>query len=95
MKRSPLAGPEPFSLSPLLALLPHGGEVSRLHHLSASFFARLEKVNRLRSDAVGGEDREAQRRLGAEEGMLRTILDWLAQGAPPQTRPAAESREEE
>ena len=67
--------PDPFSLSPLLSLLPSLGKISRLEALVSSLFARSEKVSALRAQA---ESREQERRIAAEEAMLRQILDWLA-----------------
>jgi len=67
--------PDPFSLSPLLALLPSCGTVSRLEGLMPSLFARHEKVLALRDRA---NDRDLDRRLSAEEAMLRQLLDWLS-----------------
>ena len=79
MRRSIIDGPEPFSLSPLLAILPVTGHSSKLHDLGASLFARFEKVSAMRADEGLANEREAHRRLVAEEGMLKTLLDWLAQ----------------
>lgn len=66
---------DPFSLSPLLSLLPSCGSISRLEPLVPSLFARHEKVLSLRDQ---NESKELERRLSAEEAMLRQILDWLA-----------------
>jgi hypothetical protein len=68
--------PEPFSLSPLLALLPEGGDLSRLESLVSSLYARQEKVEALRAEA---SDKESERKYGIEAAMLRQILEWLAQ----------------
>jgi hypothetical protein len=68
--------PEPFSLSPLLALLPDVGDVGRLESLVSSLYARQEKVGVLRAEA---SEREAERRYAAESAMLRQILEWLTQ----------------
>jgi len=67
--------PEPFSLSPLLALLPSVGSVARLEGLVSSLFARFEAVEALRE---GAESEELRARLTQESAMLRQILDWLA-----------------
>lgn len=67
--------PDPFSLSPLLALIPQKGNLSRLESLVSSLFARYEKVEALRGEAT---EQEAERRYAAESAMLRQILDWLA-----------------
>ena len=68
--------PEPFSLSPLLALLPTVGEVGRLESLVSSLYARQEKVDALKAEA---SDKEVERRYAAELAMLRQILEWVAQ----------------
>ncbi|MCX6115592.1 MAG: hypothetical protein NTV65_10335 [Proteobacteria bacterium] len=67
--------PDPFSLSPLLSLLPSCGNLTRLENLVSSLFARHEKVETLREEA---KSKELERRYTAEEAMLRQILDWLA-----------------
>lgn len=67
--------PDPFSLSPLLALIPQRGNLTRLESLVSSLFARHEKVEALRSEQLG---KESDRRYAAESAMLRQILDWLA-----------------
>jgi|GEM_PF-1200056 len=79
MKRSNIDGPEPFSLSPLLAILPISGNSAKLHDLGASLFARLEKVSAMRTEEGLANERDVHRRLVAEEGMLKTLLDWLSQ----------------
>lgn len=68
--------PEPFSLSPLLALLPTVGEVGRLESLVSSLYARQEKVDALKAEA---SDKEVERRYAAELAMLRQILEWVTQ----------------
>lgn len=75
MKRSLYSPPDPFSLLPLLALLPAKGKVQRLDALRSSLFARYEKVAAMKRDNPG---REQARRIAAEEGMLKQVLDWLA-----------------
>jgi hypothetical protein len=67
--------PDPFSLSPLLALIPQKGKLSRLESLVSSLFARYEKVEALRVEVA---DQDTKRRHAAESAMLRQILDWLA-----------------
>lgn len=67
--------PDSFSLSPLLALLPSCGSITRLEGMISSLFARQEKVAQLREQ---GGSKELERRLGCEEAMLRQILDWLS-----------------
>lgn len=66
--------PDPFSLSPLLSLLPSCGSISRLESLVPSLFARHEKVVSLKEQA---QSKESERRFSLEEAMLRQILDWL------------------
>jgi hypothetical protein len=74
--------PDPFSLSPLLALLPQPGKIARLESLVSSLFARHEKVEALRNEEVDADDdggsQDRERRYAAEAAMLRQILDWLA-----------------
>lgn len=67
--------PEPFSLSPMLALLPRLGSASRLELLVTSLFARHEAVEAQR-EVVEGSDRKVQ--TASEAAMLRQILDWLS-----------------
>ena len=69
------ASPDPFSLSPLLAVLPRLGNVSRLETLVSSLFARFESIDALRENVDGAE---ARARLAHEAAMLRQILDWLS-----------------
>jgi hypothetical protein len=66
--------PEPFALSPLLALLPDVGDVGRLESLTPSLYARQEKVEASRAES---NDKELERRYAAEGAMLRQILEWL------------------
>jgi len=77
MRRPLVTPPDAFSQSPLLALLPVRGRIGRLEALTSSLYARYEKVAALRSE-VGTGDREAVRRLAAEESMLKQVLEWLA-----------------
>lgn len=67
--------PDPFSLAPLVALLPERGDLSRLTGRVPSLFARFESVDRLRADAT---ERDVERSYAVEAAMLRNILDWLA-----------------
>jgi hypothetical protein len=67
--------PNPFSLSPLLSVLPSVGNVSRLENLVPSLFARFESVQALREH---NEDPNIRAKLMNEAAMLRQILDWLA-----------------
>lgn len=68
--------PDSFSLSPLLSLLPEGGDLYRLETLVSAFYARQEKVEALWNEAP---DRESERRCALEAGMLRQILEWFAE----------------
>jgi len=68
--------PDSFSLSPLLALLPDGGNLYRLETLVSSLYARQESVEALREEAA---DRESERKHAVEAAMLRQILDWLSE----------------
>lgn len=73
MKRPWSAPPEPFSLFPLVTLLPARGKVGKLEALSSSLFARHEKVTQRRA-----ESKTLSRSLNAEEAMLALVLNWLA-----------------
>lgn len=76
MKRPIYSGPDAFSLSPLLAVLPVKGRISALESLSASLFARYEKVRELES--AGSDDAlELAQGRADERNMLREVLDWL------------------
>jgi hypothetical protein len=75
MKRSLVAPIDPFSISPVFALLPSGiGGLSRLESLSSSLFARYERVQR---EAEQGRDPSLLRQLHTEEVMLGEVLKWL------------------
>ncbi len=82
MKKSLVAPPDPFGLSPLALLLPVIGQVGGLTPLTSSLFARFEKVQALKTEVSSGAGadsaRTAFRRLAAEEAMLKEVLDWLA-----------------
>ena len=78
MKRSIFSPPDPFSLSPLLSLLPVKGDIANLQSLTSSLFARHEAVSALRRELEKSDDRDARRRLVAEETMLKRVLEWLA-----------------
>ena len=77
MKRNLLSPPEPFTLSPMLSLLPVLGSPGKLEGLKASLFARYEKVTAQRKAATEGGDSEQRRKLEAESNMLFQVLDWL------------------
>lgn len=76
MKRSLLSPPDFFSSNPFLTLLPSTGSVAELQKLNASFFARYERVAALRREMEQGSG-DIDRRVHAEEQMIRTVLDWL------------------
>ncbi|MBN8548286.1 MAG: hypothetical protein J0M12_03100 [Deltaproteobacteria bacterium] len=79
MKKSLCSNPEPFSLSPLLALLPVRGQVGKLEALTSSLFARFEKVLALQKELeLNPDSSELSRRPASEAAMLRQVLDWLA-----------------
>jgi hypothetical protein len=79
MKKSICSPPDPFSLAPLLALLPVKGQVGKLEALTSSLYARFEKVQGLQRELEGAnEPIEGTRRAAAEAAMLRQVLDWLA-----------------
>jgi hypothetical protein len=67
--------PDPFSLSPLLSVLPSLGNVARLESLVSALFARFESVEALRENT---DAHEVRAKLANEAAMLRQILDWLA-----------------
>ena len=85
MKRTLLDPPEPFVVAPALALVPSVGQVSKLAALQASLHARREKVSGLRKEMerqTSVRDREALKRMAAEDAMIGTVLDWLHAHAP-------------
>lgn len=79
MKRNLLSPPEPFTLSPMLSLLPVLSNVGKLESLKASLFARYEKVTALRKSAAdsGAGDIESRRKIETEGNMLFQVLEWL------------------
>jgi len=77
MKRSVCSEPEDFSVSPLLALLPRKGNAGKLALLTSSLYARYEKVSGLRRDLGDAAEKNTVKKLLAEEGMLRQVLEWL------------------
>lgn len=80
MKKGLYSAPDPFSISPLLLLLPVRGDIARLQEYKSSLYARFENVQSMKSDADVGEFApETWRGLEAEEAMLRAVLDWLAE----------------
>lgn len=77
MAESLYSPPDPFTLAPLLALLPVRGRIGALDALTNSLYARYEKVKQLQEEAVKAEDRENYRRLSSEQAMLKQVLEWL------------------
>ena len=75
MKRSLASPPDPFSVHPLLAVLPSRGSLVRLEDFRSALFARYEGVQRGLQSAA--QNQEIRRRLSAEEAMLRVVLEWL------------------
>jgi len=78
MKRLLYSSPEPFSLSPLLSLLPVMGKMGELEKLTASLYARYEKAAALKESLNTGSGQEGHQRIFAEEAMLKQILEWLS-----------------
>jgi len=78
MKRPIFSAPDPFSLSPFLALLPVRGSVNELERMTSSLFARYEKVLTIKKSLGPGTAQDMQRRVQAEELMLKQVLDWLS-----------------
>ena len=66
---------ESFALSPLIAVLPSLGSLTRLDSLLSSLYARQDKAEAMRAHAL---DKESERKLLIEAAMLHQILDWLA-----------------
>ena len=77
MKRPIFAPPDSFSLSPLLALLPVKGQISKLEGLKTSFFARFEKVRGLLHELDAASSADLYARLSHEQAMLKEVLTWL------------------
>ena len=78
MKKTLFASPDSFSVAPLLALLPVRGSALELEKLTASLFARYEKVRASKKAMGASSDRELLRRAAAEEAMLKHVLEWLS-----------------
>lgn len=76
MKKPLYSPPDPFSMLPLLSILPSVGKIQRLESFTSSLFARYESVSNVTKGSVE-INRELAQRIGAEEGMLRLVLDWL------------------
>ncbi len=77
VRRSLYSPPEPFSVSPLVTLLPVRGKISKLDALTSSLYARYEKVKLLQKDAPA-TGQGGQKRYVAEASMLKQVLDWLS-----------------
>lgn len=75
MKRSLYGPADPFTISPMLSLLPVQGRIGRLEALTSSLYARFEKVKSLQKDSSADGQ---QRRFVAESLMLKQVLDWLS-----------------
>ena len=74
MKKPLASPPDPFSVHPLLAILPRRGSVNKLESFRSSLFARYERVG----NEVGQQTTvEGKRRLQNEQAMLRVVLDWI------------------
>ena len=76
MKKPAYSPPDPFSMLPLLSILPSVGKIQRLESFSSSLFARYESVSGVTKGSAE-INRDLAQRIGAEEGMLRLVLDWL------------------
>ena len=77
MKRTLFDPIEPFSLAPLVALLPRRGRIERLSTLTSSLFARFEKVNGLIKESDSQANADIFSRLNKEREMLKQVLEWL------------------
>ena len=77
MKRTLFDPIEPFSLAPLVALLPRRGRIERLSALTSSLFARFEKVNGLIKESESQPNTDIFSRLNKEREMLKQVLEWL------------------
>lgn len=77
-KRSRFAAPDPYTLSPLFALLPEHGQLIDLEGLSSSLFARLDGLLSIKESLDRDQQREEVKKLVAEEAMLRVALEWLS-----------------
>lgn len=75
MKRSLFSPPNPDTLSPLVAVLPTLGVLSKLETLGPSLFARLDAINEI---IELGAPPESLNFLNSEKVMLRQVIDWLA-----------------
>jgi len=78
MKRSIYSPPDPFTLSPMVSLLPVRGKIGKLEGLTSSLYARFEKVSALQSEVGSSTKLGAAKRSNAEAAMLKQVLDWLS-----------------
>lgn len=79
MKRSLFSPPDPFSLSPMVTLLPVQGSIEKLEALTSSLYARYEKVQALQKELHSSQvTPNLMRRHTAEVVMLSQVLDWLS-----------------
>lgn len=85
MKRTKVSPPDTFSTAPMLAILPVKSQIGALEPLTSFFYARYEKVAAMRKELESQGDSEGLRRIAAEQGMLKEVLDWL------EVTPAAEA----
>ena len=75
VKRLQYAPADPFTVSPLITLLPVCGSIDKLESLTSSLYARFEKVKALQASGQGSG---GQKRHVAEATMLRLVLEWLS-----------------
>jgi hypothetical protein len=78
MKQSLFSPPDPFTLSPMITLLPVIGSIDKLEALTSSLYARYEKVQNLQKEIPAGQGPGGSRRPSAEAAMLKQVLDWLS-----------------
>ena len=77
MRKQIYSPPDPFTLSPLLALLPVIGKVGNLPSLSTSLYARYENVKNALHGSELKVDSAAMQAFASEEAMLKQVLEWL------------------
>lgn len=78
MSRNQYSPPDSFSVTPLLTLLPRGGDIRHLNSLVSSLYARYENVSMAQKELGENEPPEVRKRLNAEQLMLKQVLDWVA-----------------
>ena len=69
--------PEPFSVMPLLTLLPAGGDINALSRFTSSLYARSEKVAILLDNVDPADANTSCKHLLAEQEMLNEVLNYL------------------